>query len=359
MKRLAPALLVATVAAGLVVPHASAAPAGPEPGLTITGTSAPDCPQAFTCVPFSVTCAPPYDNVPPITGSLALGRFAGARRGTVVAFGGGGGGEYWMAHGGGRRFWKKFASQGLELVAVAWDQDWAKGDTGFVAAGCRPAAAIEWAVARDLEQGSIPPPGDGVCGLCVIGYSNGASQVATAMSYFAVADSVDAAIFVSGPSTTDIPAGCRRDGTPLQYLEPDRNQMRMRVDDSLDGGLIELGACSVMPADESAVPAWQANSLTGGRHTFAATTRFHFIWGDADQTGAAGQGITYLGELYDAGTTLLVYDCVAASHGVFETTTGARAVVAAILLDPAARAPNVPPVPTPEITPRCPLTQPA
>jgi hypothetical protein len=190
----------------------------------------------------------------------------------------------------------------------------------------------------------------------VIGYSVGASQAAHAVAFHDLADLVDAVVPVAGPMTADIAAGCRRDGSPAQYLEPDRSSARRRIDDSFDAGDPSTGPCSADPADLAATPAWDANSLVvSGRLDFPAT-RFSFVWGDSDRTGAVGQGIAHLAALAAAGSPLLTYDCADAHHDVFELPAGVAAIVAAVLWVPDDGV-NVPPVPVASATnPRCPLT---
>ncbi|HEX9991397.1 MAG TPA: hypothetical protein VGB14_00580 [Acidimicrobiales bacterium] len=346
-------VVAGALVSGPPAPPVSAAVAtAPVGTVEVTGPGTEDCPGGFSCVDVAVTCAEPYATVPAATGTLAIGRFTGARRGVLVTFGGGGGRDFWLAGGGGRTLWKRLAKNGIEEIAVAWHAEWNTGAGGFAALSCRPAAVIEWAAARDAAAGSTPPAGDGVCGVCVIGYSVGSGQAASAVAFHDVGDLVDGVITASGPPNADLLAGCARDGSPLQFLEPEENAMRGRVDDSYDEGAAGPGSCSVLPEDLTAEADWRASSLVDvGRLSFP-TTRFDFAWGDADRTGAVGQGMTWLAALADAGTPLLRYACVPAHHDLFATTAGRAALLEAILWTPATGL-NVPPVPQPTITPRC------
>lgn len=356
-------MVAVAIAAGAVVvggpapaPEAAAAVEVSSVGtVEIVGPGTKECPTGFSCVDVLVTCAAPYETVPAAAGTLAIGRFSGARRGLLVTFGGGGGRDFWLAGGGGRTLWKRLAKAGIEEVAVAWANEWLSGTSGIVALSCRSAAVIEWAAARDAAAGSTPPPGDGVCGVCVVGYSVGSGQGASAVAFHDVGDLVDGVIAASGPPNADIPAGCARDGSPLQYMEPADNAMRGRIDDSYDAGDPGVGACSTSPADISFDPAWRASSLVASGRLSFPTTRFAFAWGDGDRTGAVGQGLTWLAALANAGSPLLHYACVAAHHDLFETTAGRSAILDAILWTPADGL-NVPPAPPPTITPRCPET---
>jgi hypothetical protein len=310
-----------------------------------------DCPAGFQCTLIRVTCANP--DVAPMTGRIAIAGYGGTRRGTLLAFGGGGGEDLWLAGLGGRPIRKRLSRAGLEVISVSWDEAWNEGTAGIAPLTCRAATVIEWASARDAAAGSSPPPGAGVCGMCVIGYSVGSAQVAEAVSFYDVGDALDAVIAASGPPTADITAGCRRDGSPMQYLEPNENVMRLRID-AASGWEPNLGPCAVLPEDLSASPTWDASSLVlSGRLGFP-TTRFSFVFGNTDRTGAVGQGIAYLSALYDAGTTQLGYACVPAHHDILEIREGRDAIMAALLWTPDTGAPlNVPPVPVAGLESRC------
>jgi hypothetical protein len=347
------AVVGSVLTAGPGATGAAATATSTSPGtFEITGPLTEGCPVGFTCSTVAVSCAAPYDAVPPITGSVAIGRYAGPRRGTLVTFGGGGGQDFWMAGRAGKRARRPIAEAGIEVVAVAWDRSWNQGTQGLAALSCRPATAIAWAAERDAALGSVPPPGDGVCGVCVVGYSIGSSQATMAVAFNDIADVVDAVVAVAGPATADIGAGCRRDGTPLQYMEPETNPVRVRIDDSFDDGDPSVGPCSALPADLTAAPAWDANSLVHAGRVSFPTTRFHFVWGSQDRTGAVGQGITELAALSAGGSPLLAYRCIVAHHDVFELRAGVLAIVDAVLWDPADGL-FVPPAPEPAMTPRC------
>lgn len=343
------ALVVAFLVLAATAMPTAAATDEPIGALELLGP-APDCPAGFECTQIRATCANP--DVAPMEGRVAIAPYGRTRRGTVLAFGGGGGEDLWLAGQGGRPMRKRLSRAGLEVISVSWAEPWNEGTAGIAPLTCRAALVIEWASARDDAAGSSPPPGAGVCGMCVIGYSVGSAQVAEAVSFYDVGDALDAVIAASGPPTADITAGCRRDGSPMQYLEPDVNVMRLRVD-AASGWPPDLGPCAVFPEDMSASPTWDASSLVlSGRLDFP-TTRFSFVFGDSDRTGAVGQGIAYLAALYDAGTTQLGYACVNAHHDILETPEGRDAIMAAILWTPDAAPLNVPPVPVAGTESRC------
>jgi hypothetical protein len=320
--------------------HATAATVGA--GLAGTVTSQPStetCPAGFRCFDIDVTCVDA--TVPPAGGRVAIGRVTGTPTGVLVAFGGGGGRDLWLVSGGGRVVWKPLARAGIEIVSVAWDDAWYDGGPGMAGTSCRAAAVVEWAAARR----SVPPEDTGRCGVCLIGYSVGSSQAAGAVAFHGVAELLDAVIAISGPPTADIAAGCRREGSPLQYLEPDESPMRDRVDDSLDGGDASSRPCAGMPEDPFVEPAWSANSLVASGSLSFPATRVHLVLGDHDRTGAAGQGATFLRAVAAAGSPLVTYACVAAGHDVAELAAGRQAIVDAVLWAPDRGLTGAPPAP--------------
>lgn len=353
---------IAVVAGALVAPPAGpAVPASPgsDPGLTVTGPASGRCPTGFACSAFTVACPAPWDGVAPLTGRLAVGEARGTPRGTVLLFGGGSGMDYWGTTSERRAFVKSLRRDGLRTVEVAWDGPWAVGTVGFAGLSCRPAAVVAWGAAEHAASGAVAPAGDGVCGFCLVGLSIGASQVTHPLTTHGQAPVVDAVVAMAGPATADVAAGCRRDGSALQYLEAERSPVRVRVDDAWDGGDPAAGPCEALPSDPSWEPTWQADGVaTAGAHAFPAT-RFHFVWGARDTTGAAGQGMAFLAALAaDGGTPMLDYDCVSAPHDVAATVDGLAAVRSALLWGPEDGFANVPPVPAPTVDPRCVVTAP-
>ncbi len=289
------------------VPAGAAAAAPDEPGVEILGPAEGDCPTSFTCLAFRASCATPAE-VPPLTGRFAIGRHGEPRRGILVGFGGGGGQSLWFGGNGGRPFWKQIAHAGIEAVSVAWDADWNLGTQGPAALACRVAAVVDWAIDRDAAAGTVPPAGDGVCGVCVLGYSIGTAQAAAALSSTTSATTSTTHLGL-GPADRRhrrrVPP--RRVGPPVPQAASQRHAVAHRR--LLRRRCRRLRALFDGAGRRGYFPAWNASSLVPAGRTHFPTTRFSFVWGDRDRTGAAGQGITYLGALEAAGSPLLGYRC--------------------------------------------------
>jgi hypothetical protein len=326
--------------------------------LTETGPAPDGCPIDYTCSGFDVSCAAPWEEVAPISGRVAVGEsLKPGLRGEILFFTGADGAEYW---GSGREERRSVVTglrrSGYRTIEVSWTGDWGIGTAGFVGVTCRPTVVAEWAAAEYAATGAPPPSAPGVCGFCVVGTSVGTSQAVYPVAFHGAASLVDAVVSMGGPPTADVAAGCRRDDTPLKYLNADRSPFRTRVDDAWDGGEPTAGACESKPHDATFEPTWLADSLVSAPQLSFPDTRFHFLWGSRDPTGAVGQGITFLHAIADAGSALLDYDCISASHDLGGNRRALQELKEALVWRPADGFDNVPPLPTAGIDPRCVIT---
>lgn len=367
---LAVLLAAAAVLLGGTAPGSAAAapPDALSPGavttasgtLTITGPITEGCPIGFDCSAFALSCATGsrtlLSPIPDVTGRIAMAAATTQLLGVVEFFTGASGEEFWGGTPERRDFVTGLRDLGYSTIEIAWDTPWGQGLNGMRMLSCRPAVAMEWAAGVYAASGATPPEGDGTCGLCVVGQSIGSSQVTHPLTFYGVADSIDAAVIMAGPAHADITAGCRRNRTPFQFLEPGRSLARDRVDDSYDNGDPAPGPCASNPADLNFSRRWKRDSVSSsGQHLFP-TTRVHFVWGSRDNTGAVGQGELYLGALAAAGTPMLDYDCISTSHDVAGTPEGRAQLLAALQWVPEDGFDNVPPLPPPQLNPRCVVT---
>lgn len=365
------ATAVALLCAVLLAPAPVAAGAAPSTGaaaatpgtLTITGPAPVGCPAGgYECSAFEVACAAPYDSVPTIGGRMAVGAHTTTRlKGVLMFFVGNDGMEYWGGTTERRAFLDDLHTRGYRTIEMAWAAPYAFGADGYVAMTCRPAVAVGWGAEQYASSGAQPVAGDGVCGFCLVGTSAGTAQVAYPLVFHGLAGLVDGALEMSGPAESSLFEACDRStpASPFQYLEAPRSPARIRVDGAWDGGSATVGACEANPADVAFQPTWDANSLVtadAAVHAFPAT-RWHFIWGAKDTTGAAGQGQLFLQALFEAGSPLLGHDCMNGPHDLASSAKALRQLRAAVEWKPSDGPDHPPPLAEPAIDPRCVLTR--
>lgn len=362
------AVLLPATAAGGTTAAAPAAPAAPAAGTTGTVTFGPepaDCPATggYECSTFEVTCAAPHDGLAPVAGRMAVGAETPGMRfkGIVMFFVGNDGMEYWGATEDRRLFLDELHNRGYRTIEVAWEEPYAEGTTGYRSLTCRPAAVVEWGAGVYASSGANPTAGDGVCGFCLVGTSAGTAQAAYPLVHHGLGHLVDAVVEVSGPAEADLVKGCRRTDpiSPYQFFETSRSPARDRIDGAWDGGDEEAEACAASPHDASMEDEWAADSLVTGAgavHAFP-TTRWHFILGYRDGTGAAGQGIEFLNALHAGGTPVVHHDCMNGGHELMSSPKALRQLKAALEWKPSDGPDHPAPLPAPTIEPRCQVTR--
>lgn len=349
-------------AAGAAAPPARAA-AATVGTLTIDGSSSEPCPEGgYECSDFTATCAAPYEAVAPVTGRMADGAHTNTRlKGVVMLFVGNEGMEYWGGTPERRAFLDDLHTRGYRTIEIAWDEPYAQGTEGYLARTCLPGAVIEWGAAEYAASGAQPAAGDGVCGFCLVGTSAGTAQAAFPLVFHGLGDAVDAVVEMSGPAEGNLFLACSRSTpvSPYQYLEAPRSFARTRVDNAWDDGAVGPGKCESNPSDATFQSTWEANSLatgTNARHSFP-TTRWHFIWGSKDGTGAVGQGRLFFDALHAGGTPMLGHDCMNGPHDLASSPKALRQLKTAIEWRPADGPDHPPPLGEPTVTPRCQLTR--
>lgn len=355
----APASATAT---GPAAAGAAAAGAADVGTLTVTGSAPVGCPTGgYECSTFEATCAAPHDGVGTLGGRMADGASTATRlKGVVMFFVGNEGMEYWGGTTERRAFLDDLHTRGYRTIEVAWSTPYAEGTEGYVARSCLPATVVGWGAAVYAASGAQPVAGAGVCGFCLVGTSAGTAQAAYPLVFHGLGGDVDAVLEMSGPAEASLLRACERTTpvSPFQYLEVPRSPARARVDAAWDDGAAG-GPCEANPVDLAFQPQWDANSLVTAptaQHTFTAT-RWHFIWGAKDTTGAAGQGQLFLDALFDAGSTMLGHDCMDGPHDLASSPKALRQLKTAIEWRPGDGADHPPPLGAITVTPRCVVTR--
>jgi hypothetical protein len=215
---------------------------------------------------------------------------------------------------------------GFEVIVVSWaDQTpWLQSAQGeqvgpkFLA--CRPATAIKWVHDNIFEPLGVPANAKGVCGFCATGNSGGATQIAYAMSFYGVADLLDAAVLTSGPPHTALDQACLGPDPNLQF-------------DSDSASIVDLsygfarGTGPCVQQDQSFADAWRKDSIdTDGAYAFPHT-RVAFLFVQGDHTAAPFHGKLYLDKLRAAGSPTVTDRTIpGTSHTIMTFPEGRQAV---------------------------------
>jgi hypothetical protein len=186
--------------------------------------------------------------------------------------------------------------------------------------GCRPATAISWIHDHVYEPIGSSSPSQGVCGFCATGNSGGASQIAYAMSFYGVADLLDAAVLTSGPPHTALDQACLGSDPNLRF-DPDS----ATIVDLSYGFAGATGPCA--RHDQSFEDTWKVDSVdSGGTYVFP-DTRIAFLFVEGDHTPAPFHGRIYLAKLQSAGSPNVTDGTVpGSSHTIMTFPAGRQAV---------------------------------
>jgi hypothetical protein len=317
---------------GIVTPCPGAAPA--DLVAAVVGGAPEAAGDAHLCARMRVTCP----GLAPFDGDLALAPPLGPPRGVLALVAGGAGTTWWSSHG--DFAWtvlRGLRAEGFALVQWRWDDSWLNrtlGPVGVPATACRPATVLQWAhdnVAAPL--GVVHPGLPGVCGFCVVGWSNGAAQVSYALSHYAMEDRFDALFPTSGPPKASIHKGCLRTPGEEAYWYDLGGMFGI---DAANGRVLGDPTGPCVTHDPAWEPAWRAQGIaTGGSDYVHPRTRVHFLFGALDPGEGPVHGRDYAARLGDAGQPLLqVVTVPGTPHGLMETRQGARALAEAVLWAP-------------------------
>lgn len=269
-----------------------AVPVGPG-GIAVSDSWChPSVPDDASCVRVRVEC----DDLDDAHARVALTEPKGTPLGTVVLFSGAGGTAPFD-----NGFVPELVGRGFRTVQVYWEGDWQISRADSVKeAACRPATVLAWA----FEEYHRADRATGYCGL---GHSAGAAQFAFSLAHYGAGDQLDHVLLSSGPPLARIDAGCdpreagfgqettRATGceefssAPFVYSD----QPASLVDRWT--GERDCGA----PYGDVSDPDWlhDQSVLSRGAVLSYPQTRLDSWICEADQWGAAGQGLLFYDEV--------------------------------------------------------------
>jgi len=306
------------------VPTASATAtftSGPRPlgNVTLVGSPTP-CSDAW-CYGVDVSC-PSLAQVAHAT--LKVGEpTGGPPRGTILFAAGFTGTALWETWGtDAPRVLGELQAAGFRTVQLGWSSTWYLGASflleGEAKLACRPASVARWV----YDNLYTPDAGTAFCGA---GDSNGASQIAYALTQYGLADLFAAVELDGGPNWARIDIGCLRTdptNSALWYSLNARSNTDWGFGYPSDGS----GPCAAQRWVYTSQ--FQAASLAyGGWPYVYPKTMMHFLFGQQDITSTAGHGRYYHDLLVRSGSPLVQLDVVPNTpHTVVSTTTGANAI---------------------------------
>jgi len=299
-------------------PSATAAP-GRALGTAALITGPSPC-DGQSCYNLEVSCDQLRNRVDVL---LKVGNPTAPVRGTIVFATGWTGAflwETWSADA--ARVLSELRAAGFRTVQLQWSSNWFRGASlraeGFGQLACRPATILRW-VYDHLHE--VTPD----TAFCASGDSNGASQIAYALTQYGLADIVDAAELDGGPNWARVDIGCYGNDSlniPLWFSASDRNIADWAFGYEADGS----GPCAQRNA--SFRTTFQNSSLAYGTWSYVyPRTMLHFLYGDQDHTTTASHGRYYYNLLHAAGSPRLQIDTVPNTpHTIVSNTVGANMI---------------------------------
>ena len=282
-------------------------------------SGSPSCQRGEMCqVAVSVECP---DVEEPARANLVIQPAVGEPRGVVMVFLGTLGTGF---EGLNRQSVSMTAADGFQVVIVSWVDSWlqsASGETvGPKLLGCRPATTIQWTHDNIYEQLGSPEGGDGRCGFCLTGNSGGASQIAYSMSFYGVADLVDAAVLTGGPPHTDLDDACLGSDPSLAFDAESASNIDLSY-----GFSPGTGPC--VKHDDSFASKWKKDGADAGGDYSFPDTRIAFIFVKGDRTPGPPHGKLYLEKLEAAGSPTVRERTIAGStHTISALPEGREAI---------------------------------
>ena len=225
------------------------------------------------------------------------------------------------------RILSELRAAGFRTVQVQWTVNWYFGARGQLEGearlACNPASVFRW-IYDNLH--TIGPDK----AFCAEGHSNGASQVAYALTQYGLANILADVVLESGPNFARLDIGCLRENPSLQalwYSQNNRNNVDWGFGYPNDGS----GPCG--RRDTSFRSAFQQASVAFGNWPFVyPRTMVHFLFGGDDITATAGHGKYYHDVLVQAGSPLVREDIEPNTpHDTVSTAQGANMIRDAFL----------------------------
>lgn len=242
-----------------------------------------------------------------------------AEVGTVVLSSGGVGDAFYAELGGGSTLVQALSDAGWRVVDRKWQGGWYSTSTSLKQQSLRYAVLLDW-ISKNVHQGGS---------LAATGNSDGASEIAYALTTWKQGALMDAAILSSGPIMSRVDYLCA-DVPPQEWLDQ-------------CGSLTSLGTftCGTPECSRSNAPvclfvdpsataeqlAEESVLHPGARLDFGAT-EVHVSLGSDDCTAAPAQALLFHGEVQSSSRVEYV---PGAPHELASSQTGRDAIVAALM----------------------------
>jgi len=253
---------------------------------------------------------------------LLIGDPMGPRRGTILFASGFIGGFRWEDIGAeAPRVIQDLRDAGFRTVQLRWKSNWFLASAGHVSGhgrlACRPATVLRW-VDEFLHIDDFTLP------FCAVGHSNGASQLAYALSRYGLGDVLSLVVLDGGPNFARLDVGCLHDdGAAAAWFNL---ESRRYVDWGFGHPSDGSGPCARQ--DQEYRRAFQDASLALGEWEYHFPhTMVWFIAGARDDTATVVQGRLFQERLAQAASPLLGSSTVAdAAHLTADTQQGGDAI---------------------------------
>jgi hypothetical protein len=283
-----------------------------------SGANPEFCLPGDTCKGFVVDCP---EAGAPAKLILSIGDPIGSNRGVLLFLSGGGGNKLWsqeakqdLAFSGqgtagkaidqaaakkASDFLMAFRQQGYMTIQASWPAAWLAAppgqEVGPAKLGCRPATAIKFVHDSYFDRMNVPPSALH-CGFCVTGNSGGASQIGYALSFYGLANVIDATVMTGGPPHAALDKAC------LNVPGYEYNQNLDGVLDASYGYINSLqGPC--VRHDASYASIWKKDGIdTGGKYYVYPHSRVLFLLGGQDDTQVGPHQEAYFNKLKSSGS---------------------------------------------------------
>lgn len=211
---------------------------------------------------------------------------------------------------------------GFKTVEIKWQRNWFQAELGepegMGRLACKPATVAQWVYDNLHDQGDSAP-------YCATGHSNGASQMAYAISQYGLTDILSSVVMEGGPNWTYIDHACIHDDPNYSHLYAESGE-RNTIDWGF--GYPNNGAGPCATQDVSWRSQFKEGSIGYGNWDYSyPKTMVAFVVGGDDNTKTAAQGDEFYDLLVQKGSPLISWELIpGAGHGVTEIPEGAQAM---------------------------------
>ena len=205
---------------------------------------------------------------------------------------------------------------GFRTVQLDWASSWYRGSPasyeGFSRLACRPASVVDW-----IDQ-NLRAPGTA---FCAAGHSNGAAQLAYAMTHYGLADLFSTVVLDGGPNWSRVDQSCLQDDPAYQSVWLTAGA-RAAFDPAF-GFFANNGPCYLQ--DAAFRDGFLDTSLAYPNYEYVyPNTKVNFIFGQLDTSSTRFQGEVYHDRLVQAGSPFVSRDVIpGGGHAAAGTVQGA------------------------------------